>query len=121
MDRLRELLNLVRQHDLASGNLLGLLHVLIGRRITRADGTVVSTGQTWRAAAALLKRVHWDREAVRDVGLEPADLPPRDRERFWYQTIVRAGVDSVAARQAGDILATALTPHGYTVGPPPGG
>jgi hypothetical protein len=119
MDRLRELLNLIRQQNLAQGNLPGLLHVLIGRRVTRADGTVVSNGQTWRAAAALLKRVHWDPEAVRDLGIDPASLPPRDRMRFWYQAITRATVDSPAARLGGDQLAAALQPHGYSVGPPP--
>jgi hypothetical protein len=120
MDRLRELLNRIRQHNLAQGNFLGLLHVLIGRRVTLADGTTVSTGQTWRAVAALLKRVHWDREAVREIGLDPADLPPRDRQRFWSQAITRANVQSSAATQAGDRLAVALQGHGYVVGPPPG-
>jgi hypothetical protein len=120
MDRLREFLEAVREHGWAQGNFLGLLHALIGRRLTLADGTLVSAGLTWRAAAALLKRVRWDREAVRELGLDPADLPPRDRERYWYTAITRAGVDSPAARQAGDQLATALQGAGYVVGPAPG-
>jgi hypothetical protein len=120
MDRLRELLNLIRQHNLAQGNFLGLLHVLIGRRISLADGTLVSAGQNWRTAAALLKRVHWDREAVRELGLDPAQLPPRDRLRFWYLAITQAGVNRPEAAQAGDRLAAALQAHGYVVGPAPG-
>ena len=48
MDRLREFLEAVRQHGYARGNFLGLLHVLIGRRIARADGTLVSGGLTWK-------------------------------------------------------------------------
>src|SRR5947208_5751641 len=48
MDGLQAFLEEVRQHGLAVGNLLGLLHILIGRRITRTDGTLISPGQTWR-------------------------------------------------------------------------
>lgn len=121
MDRLREFLNAVREHGLAEGHFLGLLHILIGRRIALADGTVVSGGLTWRAAATVLKRARWNREAVREVGLDPARLPPRDRQRFWYTAIGQAGVDSAEARAAGDRLATRLGKVGYGVGPAPGG
>src|SRR5579871_479306 len=79
MDSLREMLETVRARDEMRGRFRGLLHILVGRKITRADGTVISSGMTWRDAAALLKRVRWDREAVRELGLEPADLAPRDR------------------------------------------
>ena len=91
MEPLREFLNAVRHHGTARGHLLGLLHILIGRRITRTDGTPVSGGMTWRELAALLKQLRWDREAVRELKLDPADLPPRDRERFWYTAIAQAG------------------------------
>jgi hypothetical protein len=119
MDRLRDLLDAVKEQGLARGNFLGLLHVLIGRRVTLADGTPVSAGLTWREASALLKRMRWDREAVRELGLEPAALPPRDRQRYWYTTVAQAGVDSEAAARAGDRLAQALEPAGYRVSPPP--
>jgi hypothetical protein len=119
MDRLREFLDAVRQHGLAEGRFLGLLHILIGRRVTLADGTVVSAGLTWRAAAALLKRARWDREAVRELGLNPAALPPRDRERYWYTAIAQAHVDSPPARAAGNQLAAQLQAVGYQVGPGP--
>ena len=119
MDRLRELLEAIRKGGTAQGNLRGLLHVLVGRRITLPDGTVVSQGLTWRELAALLKRLRWDREAVRELGLEPAALPPRDRQRYWYTTVAQAGVDSEAAARAGDRLAQALEPAGYRVSPPP--
>src|SRR5262249_35556300 len=108
MDRQRELLNAIEQHGLARSNFLGLLHLLIGRRSPLADGTLVSAGLTWRAAAALLKRVRWDREAVRELGLEPDQLAPRDRQRYWYSAISQAQVDSPRAVQAGDQLAAAL-------------
>jgi hypothetical protein len=120
MDRLCEFLDAVRQHGLDEGRFLGLLHILIGRRVTVEDGTVVSAGLTWRAAAALLKRARWNRDAVRDLGLEPAALPPRDRERYWYTAIGHARVDSPQAREAGNQLAARLVGIGYTVGPAPG-
>ena len=120
MDRLREFLDAVRQHGFAEGHFLGLLHILIGRRVTRADGTVVSAGLNWRAAATVLKRARWNREAVRELGLDPAGLPPRDRQRYWYTAISQARVDSPQARAAGDQLAAQLQPAGYHVGPAPG-
>jgi hypothetical protein len=119
MDRLREFMDTVRQQGHVRGNFLGLLHLLIGRHIACADGTPISAGLTWRQAAALLKRVRWDREAVRELGLDPACLPPRVRQRFWYAAIARAHVDSDAAAQAGDRLAKALKPAGYRVSSAP--
>jgi hypothetical protein len=120
MDQLRELLAAIQARGVARGNFLGLLHVLIGRRVTRTDGTAVSAGMTWREAAALLKRVRWDREAVAELGIDPAALPPRDRERYWYSAIARAGVDSAAAVAAGDKLMKALRSLGYEVSRSPG-
>jgi hypothetical protein len=119
MDQLREFLKIVEDNRLAQGNLLGLLHVLIGRRITLEDGTVVSTGLTWRDLAALLKRVRWAPEAVAELGLDPSALPPRDRQRFWYAAITQAGVNSAKAEAAGTKLASAVKPHGFLIGPPP--
>src|SRR5438270_1428223 len=118
MDRLREFLDVVREQGHAAGNFPGLLHVLIGRRITTADGTEVSGGLSWRDVAALLKKVRWDREAVRELGLDPDNLSPRDRQRFWYQAIAQAGVDSSAAVAAGDRLAQAVAST-YDIGPAP--
>jgi hypothetical protein len=119
MDGLREFLEDLKQRGLAQDNFLGLLHVLIGRRITTAGGAVVATGVTWRVLAEMLKRVRWDREAVRQLGLEPAALAPRDRQRYWYQAIAQARVDSPQAREAGDALAAILGDAGYVVGTGP--
>jgi hypothetical protein len=121
MDSLRELLDTVRERDMVQGRFRGLLHILVGRRITRADGTLVSTGVTWRDVATLLKRLRWDREAVRELGLDPADLPPRDRERFWYTAIARAGIDSPEASADADQLVQPLKELDYIIGPAPGG
>jgi hypothetical protein len=121
MDGLREFLEDLRQKGLVRGRFLGVLNVAIGRRIARSDGTILSAGVTWRELAALFKRIRWDVELVRELGLDPADLPPRDRQRFWYTAITHAQVSSAAARAAGDALAAALAEVGYAVGPAPGG
>ena len=119
MDSLRELLDTVRERDVVRGRFRGLLHILVGRRVTRADGSVVSAGMTWRDAAALLKRLRWDREAVRELGLDPASLAPRDRERYWYTAIARAGIDSPEAIADADQLVPPLKELDYIVGPAP--
>lgn len=120
MDSLRELLDAVRERDIVQGRFRGLLHLLVGRRITRQDGTLVSAGMTWRDLAALLKRLRWDREAVRELGIDPATLAPRDRERFWYAAIARAGIDSREAVADADELVQPLAELGFVVGPAPG-
>lgn len=116
MEGLREFLTDVKRHAYAQDNFLGMLHVLIGRRIATADGAVISQGLTWRAAADLLKRVRWDKQVVRQLGLDPATLPPRDRLRYWYQAISHAQVGSEQARAAGDRFAEVLRKAGYQIG-----
>lgn len=120
MDSLRELLEAVRQRDIARGHFRGLLHLLVGRRITRDDGTLVSAGMTWRDLAALLKRLRWDREAARELGIDPAELAPRDRERYWYTAIARSGIDSPDAVADANRLIKPLGKLGYVIGPAPG-
>ena len=120
MDGAREFLEDVRHKGLAAAHLLALMNIVIGRRITKADGTVLSTGLTWRELAQVLKRLRWDKDAVRELGLNPDDLPPRDRVRYWYTAIAHAQVAGPAATQAGDRLAQQLAAHGYTIGPAPG-
>jgi hypothetical protein len=115
MDAPRILLEEIRQHGLERGHTLGLFHLLIGRRLQRSDGTAVSGGMTWRELAALLKKVRWDKESVRDCGLEPRTLPPRDRLQYWYLAISKVRVDSAEAQRAGEILAALLKPLGYEV------
>jgi hypothetical protein len=120
MDRLHEFLKVLREEGTATGHFRGLLHLLIGRRISLADGTVISGGMTWRELAAVLKKARWDREVVRELGLDPATLPPRDREKFWYTAIARAQVVSAEASAAADALVEPLRELGYEVGPAPG-
>jgi hypothetical protein len=115
MDALPALLELLKKNNLIRGNLQGLFHLLIGRRITDPEGATVSKGLTWRELAALLKKLRWDTEAVRELGIDPDTLPPRDRQRFWYMAISHAKIDTTAAREAGDKLAKTLATLGYRV------
>ena len=115
MDRLAEFLDTVEKLSPTQNQFRGLLHILIGRTIEAADGTVISKGQTWREAAALLKRCRWDKSAVIELGLEARELPPRDRERYWYSAIQHADLEGELARQAGDMLAQKLAKIGYRI------
>jgi hypothetical protein len=122
MDALSALLDQLKKGGQTQGNFRGFLHVIIGRTITRvSDKTVVSKGITWREMAGQLKKLRWDPEAVRELGLDPDDLPPRDRQRLWYSAIMQAKVDGADATAAGDKFAAALRKLGYDVGPPPHG
>ncbi len=120
MDRVRQFLGEVKARGVASGNFLGLLNVVMGRRIIDCDGNPVCAGVTWREMATLLKRARWDPDAVIQLGLDPSALPPRDRERYWYAVIAQAGVDTAKATAAGEQLAEQLRAAGYVIGPPPG-
>jgi hypothetical protein len=120
MEGLREFLEKVRQAHLVRGHFRALMHIAIGRRISRADGTVLSTGATWRQVSELLRIIRWDKELVREVGLNPDDLPPRDRQRYWYAAIIAARVDTTEARALGDAYARLVAPLGFVIGPAPG-
>src|SRR5262249_48179503 len=115
---LADFLTQVKKHKLAEENFLGFLNVFIGRRIS-ASGSVVSAGLGWRALSGWLKKIRWDPESVRELGIDPAELNPRDRQRYWFTAISRANVDSAKATEAGDRFAAALAKAGYQVGPPP--
>lgn len=119
MDGFAEFLQVVKRAKLAQGNFLGFLNVVIGRRIQAAQGEIVSTGVPWRVLAQELKKVRWDKEVVRELGLDPRSLPPRDRERYWYAVIARGQVGSPEASAAGDRFAEVLAQVGYLVGSPP--
>ena len=121
MDALQALFDHLKKKGHAQGHFLGMLHILIGRKITKTDGTVVSSGLAWRELAEWLKKVRWDPESVRELGLDPDELPPRDRQRFWFTSISRAEVHSSNAKAAGDRLAESLKPEGYHVSPAPKG
>jgi hypothetical protein len=115
MDRLRELLVDLKRNQYAQENFLGLLNVLIGCTIEAPNGEVVSTGVTWRALAEQLKKVRWTKQAASELGIELGTFAPRDRQRFWYQVIAHAGVDSPRARSAGTQMLEKLRQMGYRI------
>lgn len=116
MDALSALFDDLKKSGQPKDNFLGFLHVFVGRTITRAnDKAVVSRGIPWRDLAAWLKKIRWDPEAVRELGLQPKELPPRDRQRYWYTAITQAKLTSPAAIQAGERFAQVLRDLGYEV------
>ncbi len=119
MDGTQSFLEIVLANGLADGRLRGVFHIAIGRRVTATDGTVLSTGATWRELAALLKALKFDKEWGRKMGADPDTVAPRDREKFWYHAIALARVDSAEARAEAEELAAYLRPLGWIVGPPP--
>jgi hypothetical protein len=119
MDGLRSFLESLRDHNLIEGRLRGVLHAAIGRRITKADGTVVSKGATWREVAALLKDLKFDRNWVREYAENPDAIAPKDREKFWYTAIGLAKVDSPEAVAQAEKLVALVKPIGFVIGPSP--
>ncbi len=121
MEGTLRLLEVVRDRKLAAGSLRGLFHIAIGRTVSAPDGTPIASGVTWRELATLLKDAKLDKELVRQLGVDPDALAPKDREKMWYHAIGLAKVDSAEARTEADRLAAALKPLGFVVGPAPGG
>lgn len=121
MDGIRDLLEAARTNGLVAGRFRGLLHITIGRTITKPDGTKLATGLTWRDMASLLKTLRFDPELGRELGADPDTLSPRDRERYWFAVIGLARVDSPEALAEAEKLVAPLRELGYVVGPPPGG
>ncbi len=120
MDSLATLFEDLKKSGQPQANLLGFLHVLIGRSVIRAkDKITITKGMTWRELATWLKKVRWDPEAVRELGLDPKDLPPRDRQRYWYSAIASAKVNGPEAIQAGEKFAAVLRDLGYDVSAAP--
>lgn len=106
MDAIRSLLARVRSPGFPTELFPGLLHLLIGKTLIDQDGKVASKGFTWRECASLLKTARIDPELARTLGLNPEDLPPRDREKFWYVALTRFPVGCEKAQKS----ATALVP-----------
>jgi hypothetical protein len=121
MQGTRQFLELVRDQQLVSGHLSGVFHIAIGRRISTPAGDLLAAGVTWRELAALLKELKFDRELVRELGADPDQLSPKDREKFWYYAVAMAKVDGPEASGQADELAARLAPLGLVVGPHPGG
>lgn len=119
MDDVRALLEALNDKPFLQGHLRGLLHILIGRKIAKADGTAVSAGLTWRQLATELKAAKFDKDLVAELGADPDALAPRDREKMWYLAIGLAKVDSLDAIEQADRLMPSLKQLGYSIGPSP--
>ncbi|MFO0864458.1 MAG: hypothetical protein U0744_07385 [Gemmataceae bacterium] len=121
MDALVSLLLDLKRRGVGADNMIGLLHIAIGRTVRRIkDQTVLSRGTSWRDLSLLLKKIRWDPDSVASLGIDADSLPPRDRQKFWYAAISRTSIDSTQAREAADQLAVRLRELGYEVGPAPG-
>ncbi|MCI0702516.1 MAG: hypothetical protein L0241_15645 [Planctomycetia bacterium] len=121
MDGIRELLEAARANGLVTGRFRGLLHIAIGRTVTKTDGSKLSSGLTWRELATLLKTLRFDPELGRELGADPDTLSPRDRERYWYAVIAMAKVDSPEALAEAEKLVAPLKDLGFVIAPPPSG
>ena len=71
MDAPLQFLEDLKRQGLEPGALLGLLHIMIGRKISRTDGELISKGLTWRELAGYLKKARWPIEQVTEMGLNP--------------------------------------------------
>lgn len=120
MEGIGEFLEAVRRNELVAGRLRGVFHIAIGRRITAADGRVLSAGITWRDLAVLLKQLRFDKDLAREVGVDPDVVAPRDRQRMWYSAIASARVNSPDAISQAEELIPRLESLGFQIGPPPG-
>lgn len=115
MEAMTDLFALVRDQRLHDEAFAGFLHVLVGRSIVSPKGRTLSSGMTFRDVALWLKKVRWDPESVRELGLDPAKLPLRDRQRYWFAALCQTQLDGAAALRAGDVVADRLRAAGYTV------
>jgi len=116
MDLLSEFLELMIERKLVEGRLRALFHVAIGRTIHDAGGRVICGGTTWRILADTLKDLRYDPELVRELGLDPDTLSPRDRKRFWYSAIAGSKPDSAQARIEAESLIVELRKLGFKIG-----
>ncbi len=115
MEGAKEFLEAIRNTELETSHFLAVVHILIGRKIFRIDGTLVSNGMSWRKLAELLKLIRWKEEGVIQLGAKPEELPPRDRFRYWLRAISFAPLNSTAVRNEVNALANRLKEIGYRV------
>ncbi|MCE2805024.1 MAG: hypothetical protein LW700_07390 [Gemmataceae bacterium] len=115
MKLLNEFLAKVRQEQVPPGCFLGFLHILIGKTLVTRDGALVSRGITWRELAARMRQARLDKDLVRELGVDPGQLPPRDREAYWFEAMRRAPVSSPQAQNQAAQLVSWLEKLGYEV------
>ena len=119
MDLLSEFLELMIERKLVAGRLRALFHVVIGRTVHDSQGRLICGGTTWRTLANTLKDLRYDTELVRELGLDPETLSPRDRKRFWYSAIAGSKPDSAQARLEAVSYIFELQKLGFRIGAAP--
>ena len=116
MEALATLLDHIKKQGLATGNVLGFFHVLIGRHMQRGRTAKSSPPACPRAKLyELAQEGPLGHQPGHRAEYEAEELPPKDRQRFWYGAIAKAGVDSAAAAKAGDLFGRKLEALGYQV------
>ena len=113
MDAVDQFLLTVKTKSLHFGRFLGLLNLLVAYRIADESGQIVSNGLTFKQVSEKLKKNRWNPDDVETLGLKSAELPQKDRLRFWYVALVRAGVGGSKASMEADTLAKAVKKIGY--------
>ncbi len=113
-DGLRHFLDAVRLQNLATGHLRALLVIAVGGRI-ESEGQLLSKGSNWRELADLLKKLRWDKLQVAELGIDVKDLPPRDRSKYWYSALAKAGLDSAESARLAMRLIPELEKLGYKI------
>lgn len=114
MDDVATLLEWIRARDAARGRLRGFFHLLVGHTLKHGD-KMISAGMNWRDLSKMLKLFKFDRELVRELGLDPDALPPKDREKYWYLAIAAAEISGDRARAEALELAAELAKIGIAV------
>jgi len=114
-ETLESLLLKLRTQSFPHESFQGFLHVLVSGALLDSSGNRVFSGLSWRELALILKKVRWDPNMVRHLGLDPATLAPRDRERFWYQAICQSSLDSAQAKKSALRLKGWMDRYGYSV------
>ena len=115
MNLLNDFLAKVRTAGVPQGQFLGFLHLMVGKTLVTREGTLVSQGSTWRDLSARFRQARLDRDLVSELGLKPADLPPRDREAYWFEALRRAAISSPLALEQATQLISWLEKLGYEV------
>ena len=113
MDALDKFLLALKEDSICQGRFLGLIRLLVAYKIYDKNGDPVSLGVTFRTLAEKLKKARWDTSQINVLGINPKELPQRDRYRFWYVALVRSKVNDPAAIKEADDLANKIMNIGY--------
>lgn len=118
MDALDNFLLALKEGSITKGRILGLIRLLVAYKIYDKNGDPVTLGVTFRTLAEKLKKARWETSEIDALGINPKELPQRDRYRFWYVALVRSKVNDPVAIKEADELANKIMNIGYQAIPP---